>query len=327
MVYLQGHPEYDAVSLLKEYKREVTRYLDGELDGLPPLPENYLSAAAARRAHDHLEAVTRARERGASRPRSPRRSSPRARQHLGGHRQGRVQQLARPGLPPDRPRARRAVHPRVDPDDPLGRRRHRPLTTHPRPRTTREGAPCTTRPLAIHAGYEPDPTTKAVAVPIYQTVAYEFDDAQHGADLFNLAVPGNIYTRIMNPTQDVLEQRLAALEGGVAALATSSGQAAITYAIQTITAPATTSSPCRSCTAAPTRCSGTCCRPRASTSGSPRTTPRGHRALIDDRTKAVYLETIGNPAGNIPDLEAIAEVAHAARRAGDRRLDRRRPRC
>jgi O-acetylhomoserine (thiol)-lyase len=81
--------------------------------------------------------------------------------------------------------------------------------------------------IAIHAGYTTDPTTKSVAVPIYQTVAYEFDNAQHGADLFNLAVPGNIYTRIMNPTNDVLEQRVAALEGGVAALALSAGQAAI----------------------------------------------------------------------------------------------------
>ena len=88
--------------------------------------------------------------------------------------------------------------------------------------------------LSVHAGYSPDPTTKAVAVPIYQTVAYAFDSAQHGADLFDLKVPGNIYTRIMNPTQDVLEQRLAALEGGLAALALASGQAATTYAITTI---------------------------------------------------------------------------------------------
>ena len=88
--------------------------------------------------------------------------------------------------------------------------------------------------LAIHSGYETDPTTNSVAVPIYQTVAYEFDDAQHGADLFNLAVPGNIYTRIMNPTNDVLEQRLAALEGGVAALAVASGMAAINYSILTL---------------------------------------------------------------------------------------------
>src|SRR3954470_16959339 len=85
--------------------------------------------------------------------------------------------------------------------------------------------------LAIHAGYTTDPTTKAVAVPIYQTVAFEFDNAQHGADLFNLAVPGNIYTRIMNPTCDVLEKRIAALEGGLAALAVSAGSAAIHYAI------------------------------------------------------------------------------------------------
>ncbi|NNC55580.1 MAG: bifunctional O-acetylhomoserine aminocarboxypropyltransferase/cysteine synthase, partial [Pseudomonadales bacterium] len=88
--------------------------------------------------------------------------------------------------------------------------------------------------LAIHHGYETDPTTHAVAPPIYQTVAYEFDNAQHGADLFNLAVPGNIYTRIMNPTNDVLEQRMAALEGGLAGLAVSSGSAAINYAILTI---------------------------------------------------------------------------------------------
>src|SRR5690606_37817622 len=88
--------------------------------------------------------------------------------------------------------------------------------------------------IAVHAGYSPDPTTRAVAVPIYQTVAYAFDSAQHGADLFDLKVPGNIYTRIMNPTTDVLEQRVAALEGGIGALALASGQAAITYAIQTI---------------------------------------------------------------------------------------------
>src|SRR5215475_9749703 len=88
--------------------------------------------------------------------------------------------------------------------------------------------------LSVHGGYSPDPTTKAVAVPIYQTVAYAFDNAQHGADLFDLKVPGNIYTRIMNPTQDVLEQRIAALEGGIAALALASGQAAVTYSILTI---------------------------------------------------------------------------------------------
>ncbi|MBS3941854.1 MAG: O-acetylhomoserine aminocarboxypropyltransferase/cysteine synthase [Actinobacteria bacterium] len=167
--------------------------------------------------------------------------------------------------------------------------------------------------LAIHAGYEPDPTTKAVAVPIYQTVAYEFDDAQHGADLFNLAVPGNIYTRIMNPTQDVLEQRIAALEGGVAALATSSGQAAITYAIQTITRTGD------NIVTVPLLYGGTYTLFKhmfpaqgVDVRFADDDSPEAIAKLIDDRTKAVYLETIGNPAGNIPDLEAIAEVAHDA---------------
>jgi len=89
--------------------------------------------------------------------------------------------------------------------------------------------------LAVHAGYTPDPTTKAVAVPIYQTVAYAFDNTQHGADLFDLKVTGNIYSRIMNPTCGVLEARVAAMEGGIGALAVASGMAAIAYAIQTIT--------------------------------------------------------------------------------------------
>ena len=88
--------------------------------------------------------------------------------------------------------------------------------------------------LALHAGYTSDPTTKAAAVPIYQTTSYTFDDTRHGADLFNLDVAGNIYTRIMNPTTAVLEARVAALEGGIAALCTASGMAAITYAVQTL---------------------------------------------------------------------------------------------
>ncbi|MEX2504311.1 MAG: aminotransferase class V-fold PLP-dependent enzyme [Egicoccus sp.] len=167
--------------------------------------------------------------------------------------------------------------------------------------------------LAIHAGYEPDPTTKAVAVPIYQTVAYEFDNAQHGADLFDLAVPGNIYTRIMNPTQDVLEQRIAALEGGVAALATSSGQAAITYAIQTITTAGD------NIVTVPLLYGGTYTLFKhmfpaqgVDVRFADDDSAEAIGKLIDDKTKAVYLETIGNPAGNIPDLEAIAKVAHDA---------------
>ena len=165
--------------------------------------------------------------------------------------------------------------------------------------------------LAIHAGYKTDPTTKAVAVPIYQTVAYEFDNAQHGADLFNLAVPGNIYTRIMNPTQDVLEQRVAALEGGLAALALSSGQSAITYAIVTIAKAG------NNIVSVPQLYGGTYTlfAHQLSSMGIETRFAKTDRAadleaLIDDKTVAVYCETIGNPAGNIPDLEPIAAMAH-----------------
>jgi O-acetylhomoserine (thiol)-lyase len=166
--------------------------------------------------------------------------------------------------------------------------------------------------LAVHAGYEPDPTTKAVAVPIYQTTAYAFDDTQHGADLFDLKVEGNIYSRIMNPTTAVLEQRVAAMEGGLAALGLASGQAATTYSLLTIAEAGdnfvTTS----------TLYGGTY-------NLFAHTFPQigiearfaapddieGMAALIDDRTKAIYCESLGNPAGNIVDLEALADMAHA----------------
>ncbi|MCO5200007.1 MAG: O-acetylhomoserine aminocarboxypropyltransferase/cysteine synthase [Anaerolineae bacterium] len=165
--------------------------------------------------------------------------------------------------------------------------------------------------LAIHAGFQATTTTKAVAVPIYQTVAYEFDDAQHGADLFNLAVPGNIYTRIMNPTQDVLEQRLAALEGGIAALVTSAGSAAITYAVLTIAEAGA------NIVSVPLLYGGTV---TLFTHMLPKLgidvryaaddSPEKIEALIDDKTAAVFCETIGNPAGNIADVEALAAAAH-----------------
>jgi O-acetylhomoserine (thiol)-lyase len=165
--------------------------------------------------------------------------------------------------------------------------------------------------IVIHGGYKSEATTKAVAVPIYQTVAYEFDDAQHGADLFNLAVPGNIYTRIMNPTNDVLEKRVAALEGGVGALAVSAGSAAVNYSLLNI---ATQSS---NVVSVPLLYGGTYTlfkhmfpkwgiEVRFGTDDSPDCL----EALIDEKTAAVYCESIGNPAGNIPDLEAIAEMAH-----------------
>ncbi|MGH1352451.1 MAG: O-acetylhomoserine aminocarboxypropyltransferase/cysteine synthase family protein [Methyloligellaceae bacterium] len=165
--------------------------------------------------------------------------------------------------------------------------------------------------IAVHHGYETDPTTKSVAVPIYQTVAYEFDNAQHGADLFNLAVPGNIYTRIMNPTNDVLEQRVAALEGGVGALALSSGQAAITYSIQTITQAGD------NIVTTPQLYGGTYTlfahmlpKQGVDVRFAEDDSAAAIEALIDEKTKAVYCESIGNPAGNIVDIEAIAKVAH-----------------
>jgi O-acetylhomoserine (thiol)-lyase len=165
--------------------------------------------------------------------------------------------------------------------------------------------------LALHHGYSPDPTTKAVAVPIYQTVAYAFDDAQHGADLFDLKVPGNIYTRIMNPTQDVLEQRVAALEGGIAGLATAAGSAAITYAVLTIARAGS------NVVTVPQLYGGTFTlfAHQLPALGidvrfAPDDSPAALEALIDERTAAVYLESIGNPAGNILDLEAVSALAH-----------------
>ncbi|ODP98516.1 O-acetylhomoserine aminocarboxypropyltransferase/cysteine synthase family protein [Salinivibrio sp. DV] len=166
--------------------------------------------------------------------------------------------------------------------------------------------------LSIHHGYQTDPTTKSVATPIYQTVAYEFDNAQHGADLFNLDVPGNIYSRIMNPTNDVLEQRVAALEGGIAGLCVSAGAAAITYAIQTLAKAGD------NIVATPQLYGGTYTlfahmlpeqgiEVRFATSDD----ASAIEALIDDNTKAVYCESIGNPAGNIADIEGLAKVAHA----------------
>jgi O-acetylhomoserine (thiol)-lyase len=165
--------------------------------------------------------------------------------------------------------------------------------------------------LAIHAGYETDPTTRSVAVPIYQTVAYEFDNAKHGADLFNLEVPGNIYTRIMNPTNAVLEQRVAELEGGLAGLAVSAGSAAINYSILTLAEAGA------NVVSVPLLYGGTYTLfahmlPKQGIEArfAEDDDPANLAKLIDDRTAAVYCESIGNPAGNIADLEAIADMAH-----------------
>ncbi|KIY40679.1 O-acetylhomoserine aminocarboxypropyltransferase [Pseudomonas sp. 10-1B] len=165
--------------------------------------------------------------------------------------------------------------------------------------------------LAIHAGFSPDPTTRAVAVPIYQTTSFAFDDTQHGADLFDLKVAGNIYSRIMNPTNDVLEQRMAALEGGVGALAVASGMAAITYAIQTVAeAGDNIVSVAKLYGGTYNLLAHTLPRMGIHTRFAAHDDIAALEALIDSRTKAVFCESIGNPAGNIVDIAALAEAAH-----------------
>ncbi|HDM8261216.1 bifunctional O-acetylhomoserine aminocarboxypropyltransferase/cysteine synthase [Proteus mirabilis] len=165
--------------------------------------------------------------------------------------------------------------------------------------------------LSVHAGYSPDPTTKAVAVPIYQTTSYAFDDTQHGADLFDLKVPGNIYTRIMNPTNDVLEQRVAALEGGIAAVAVASGMAAITYAIQTIAQVGDNIvSVAKLYGGTYNLMAHTFPRIGIEARFAPHDDLLALEALIDEKTKAVFCESITNPSGNIVDIQALATVAH-----------------
>jgi O-acetylhomoserine (thiol)-lyase len=165
--------------------------------------------------------------------------------------------------------------------------------------------------LALHHGYDSEPTTKSAAVPIYQTTSYTFDDTQHGADLFDLKVVGNIYTRIMNPTTAVLEQRLAEMEGGIGALAVASGMSAITYAIQCIASTGDN-------IVSTSQLYG------GSYNLFAHTFPRqgievrmasyddfnGLEKHIDDNTRAIFCESIGNPAGNIVDIEKLAEIAH-----------------
>lgn len=165
--------------------------------------------------------------------------------------------------------------------------------------------------MALHTGYKSEPTTKAAAVPIYQTTSFTFDDTQHGADLFDLKVQGNIYSRIMNPTNAVLEERLAAMEGGIAALTLASGMTAITYAIQTIAQ-------------AGDNIVSTSQLYGGTYNLFAHTFPRqgievkmvkaddyaGFEAAIDENTKAIFCESIGNPAGNVVDIAKLAEIAH-----------------
>jgi len=165
--------------------------------------------------------------------------------------------------------------------------------------------------IAIHVGYDGDPTTKAVAVPIYQTVAFEFDDAAHGAALFNLEVQGNIYTRIGNPTNTVLEKRVAALEGGVEALSVSSGMAAIHYSLINIAEMG------HNIVSLPQLYGATYTLlahilPKQGIAGrfAENDSPEAVEKLIDENTRAVFCESVGNPAGNVADIEGLARVAH-----------------
>ncbi len=165
--------------------------------------------------------------------------------------------------------------------------------------------------IAIHVGYDGDPTTKAVAVPIYQTVAFEFDSAEHGAALFNLEVPGNIYTRIGNPTNTVLEKRVAALEGGVEALSVSSGMAAIEYAlINVLEAGNNVVSTPQLYGATFTLLEHIFPKRGIKTHFAASDHPNDVEKLIDENTRAVYCESVGNPAGNVADVEGLARVAH-----------------
>ncbi len=165
--------------------------------------------------------------------------------------------------------------------------------------------------LALHAGQEPDPTTNSRAVPIYQTTSYTFDSAEHAADLFALKEMGNIYTRLMNPTTDVLEKRLAELDGGIGALALASGSAAITLAIMNI-------AKCGDNIVASNSLYGgtynlfkhTYARMGIDVKLVDSSEPANFAAAIDDKTKAVYVEVIGNPQNNVADFEAIASIAH-----------------
>jgi O-acetylhomoserine (thiol)-lyase len=164
---------------------------------------------------------------------------------------------------------------------------------------------------AIHAGFEDDPTTRAVAVPIYQTTSYSFRDTQHGADLFDLVEPGNIYTRMMNPTSDVLEQRISQLEGGIGALAMASGMAAITAAVQTVARAGD------NIISVSQLYGGTynLFAHSLPNQGIEARLASGDdidalEALIDVNTKALFCESIGNPAGNIVDIQALSSMAH-----------------
>ncbi|WP_027858999.1 O-acetylhomoserine aminocarboxypropyltransferase/cysteine synthase family protein [Marinobacterium jannaschii] len=165
--------------------------------------------------------------------------------------------------------------------------------------------------IAVHGGYETDPTTRSAAVPVYQTTSYTFDSAEHGANLFDLKEPGNIYTRIMNPTTDVLEKRVAEMEGGVAALAVASGMAAITYAIQTLVEVGDNIvSTSELYGGTYNLFAHTLPRQGIEVRMAKMDDYAALESKIDDKTKALYCETVGNPSGSIANVKQLAEIAH-----------------
>ena len=306
IVYFQGHPEYDRNSLLKEYKREVGRFLDDELESPPPYPEHYLTPESDHLAQTYLRDALAARAHGRTIRSSRRRPSTPTWTTPGGTRAARSSttgwgwSTSSPASTATSRSCPASIH----------AIRWASATTTER-NAEQEDPPMKDETLAVHAGYETDPTTKSVVPPIYQTVAYEFDDAQHGADLFNLEVAGNIYTRIMNPTADVLEKRVAEMEGGIAGLALSAGSAAINYAVLTIAKAGA------NIVSVPQLYGGTYTLFAHMLPGqgidvrfAEDDGPAALEKLIDDKTAAVFLESIGNPAGNIADIEAIAQMAH-----------------
>jgi O-acetylhomoserine (thiol)-lyase len=165
--------------------------------------------------------------------------------------------------------------------------------------------------IAVHSGYQYDPTTRAVAVPIYQTVSYAFDSAEHAAALFNLEAEGYRYTRIANPTTDVLEKRVAALEGGLAALCVASGQAAVSYAVSNVTKlGCNIVSVPQLYGTTHTLFAHLLPQQGVTVRFAKSDRPDAMEALIDENTRAIYCESVGNPAGNICDIEVLANVAH-----------------
>jgi O-acetylhomoserine (thiol)-lyase len=175
----------------------------------------------------------------------------------------------------------------------------------------RQGKSMRPETIALHAGYTSDPTTKAATTPIYQTTSFTFDNTQHGADLFNLAVPGNIYSRIMNPTNAVLEQRVAELEGGIGALAVASGMAAIRYAIEAIAdVGSNIVSTSQLYGGTYNLFAHTFPRQGIETRFAKSDDYDKVASLIDQHTRALFCESIGNPAGNVVDIQRWADIAH-----------------